>query len=462
MQPMYSTANNLTDFVPSLYDPSKAVKVNSSGQIVPGSGNIYNGLQRVADGVPQDQSWLVPGYNSAAVLAVPTGAPRGEYPGQPAWEPRVGFAYALNEKTVIRGGFGLFYDRIQGNPTFYTLNNPPYVASASFNYGNLSNITGGATVLAPWGSMQTIDPHMKVPYSEQFSIGIQRELPSGIFFEVEGVGTLSRHLLVEPDINQPSFAVAGSVASTTNENSIRPFPGFSTIQQFISEATGNYYALQSKVTRRAGRVLFTAGYTFSKILTDASSDTQNDENYFNIHTYYGPATFDVRHAGVGTAIWMLPEMRNRSRLVREPLGGWRVSTIVHLQSGFYQTVSGSTAILGTRLADYAGGPTVLPNPGPNGWYNPAAFAAAPTGRWGTSASGNIEGPGLSTYNISAMKYFSLHADGRVNLRLQADFVNAFNHTNFQQPSTTITSSGFGTITAAYPSRDIQFGLKLAF
>jgi hypothetical protein len=462
MMPMYSTANNLTDFVQSLYNPAQAVTVNSSGQVVPGSGNIFNGLERVANGVPQSQSWLVPNAYSTAVLTVPTGAPRGEYTAQTAWQPRVGFAYALNEKTVIRGGFGLFYDRIQGNPTFYTLNNPPYVDSASFNYGNLSNITGGATVSAPWGSIQTIDPHMRVPYSEQFSFGIQRELPSGLFVEIEGVGTLSRHLLAEPDINQPSFAVVGSVASTTNENSIRPYPGFSTVQQFISAATGNYYGLQSKVTRRAGRVLFTAAYTFSKVLTDASSDTDNNEDYFNLHSYYGPASFDVRHVAVGTAIWMLPELRDQSKFIRTPFGGWRASAIVHLQSGFYQTVTGSTAILGTRLADYLGGPALLPNPGPNGWYNKAAFAAAPTGRWGTAGAGDIEGPGLAIYNISVMKYFNLKADGRTNIRLQADFINAFNHTNFQPPATTITSSDFGTISSAYPSRNIQLGLKWAF
>ena len=183
------------------------------------------------------------------------------------------------------------------------------------------------------------------------------------------------------------------------------------------------------------------------MLTDASSDTDNNEDYFNLHAYYGPASFDVRHVAVGTAIWMLPALRDQSKLVRAPFGGWRASAIVHLQSGFYQTVTGSTAILGTRLASYVGGPTLLPNPGPNGWYNKAAFAAAPTGSWGTAGAGDIEGPGLAIYNISVMKYFNLKSDGRVNMRFQADFINAFNHTNFQAPATTITSSDFGTISS---------------
>src|SRR5207302_10027515 len=135
------------------------------------------------------------------VLSVPAGAPRGMYPSQSTWSPRLGFAFTLNEKTVVRGGYGLFYDRMQGNPTFDTLNNPPYVGSAQFTSGNLADITAGASVIAPWGGVQTIDPHLKIPYSEQFSFGIQRELPKGLFAEATYVGTLGRHLLDEPDIN---------------------------------------------------------------------------------------------------------------------------------------------------------------------------------------------------------------------------------------------------------------------
>ncbi len=468
MEALYSTADNLANFVPSLYNPATAVKITSAGLVVPGSGNIYDGLQRVANGINPEQAYLVPNANNAAVLAVPSGGPRGLYPNHNTWAPRIGIAYSLNSKTVIRTGFGLFYDRIQGNPTMYTLNNPPYVGSVQYTNGNLSNITGGSAVSAPWGTLQTTDPNLKVPYSEQLSFGIQRELPKHLFAEVDYVGTFGRHLLTEPDINQPTWAVLAASPSTVNLNSIRPYAGYSIIQQFESVGTSNYHALQARLERRVGRFLFTSSYTFSKNLTDAASDTQNDFNVYNIKQVYGPAyssnagsSIDVRHAFVGTVVWNLPDLKGQNLFVRNTLGKWQLSSIIHLQSGFYYTVTGNT-LLGTRVADYVGGPALLPNPGPNGWINPAAFAAAPQGRFGTAGAGDVEGPGLKIYNLSVTRFFSLYRDGRVNLRVRADFQNAFNNVNYQSPSTVVTTTGFGTISAAYPPRNIQLGAKLTF
>lgn len=476
MEALYSTVNNLGNFVPSLFNPATAVTVNSSGQVVPGSGNLYDGLVRVANGINPSQAYLVPTANNPTVLAVPSGAPRGMYPNRNAFEPRVGFAYELDRRTVLRGGFGIFYDRIQGNPTMYTLNNPPYVNSVSYNYANLANITGGSTVSAPWGTLQVIDPNLHVPYSEQFSFGVQRDLPMRLFAEADFVGSLGRHLLTEPDINQPYFAVVAAVPSTTNENSIRPYPGYSTIQQFESAGTSNYYALQTRLERRVGQVMFTTAYTFSKNLSDASSDTQNNLNVYNIRAAYGPAysgnsgsSIDVRHAFVGTFIWYMPALRGSKAYLREPFGGWELSGVIHLQTGFYYTVTGSTSILGTRVADYLGGPVLLPNPGANGWVNPAAFYPAPQGRWGTSGFGNVEGPGMQIYNLSVAKFFNLaqKGDHNITLRLRAEFLNAFNNVNFGDPavsygSATSPTAGFGTISSAYPPRNIQLSLKLAF
>jgi len=417
--------------------------------------------------VPQNEAYLVPNAYSPTVLAVPDGAPRGFYKSPSTWSPRVGFAYGLNSKTAIRGGFGMYYDRLQGNPTFYSLSNPPFVQSASYNYGNLSNISGGAGVSAPWGSIQTISQDLKVPYSEQFNLTIQRELPMKLFASVGYVGTLGHHLLVEPDINQPTWAKLASGPATINENSIRLYPGFSTIQQFLSWGNSNYHSLQTQVSRRMGRVMFTAAYTFSKMLADTSSDTENVYDYYNIKAMYGPAnstssagSMDISHAFVGTFVWWLPALRGQSRYLRGPFGDWQFSGVIHVQSGPYATVVGSVGPLGSRAADYIGGPGVLPDPGANGWFNKAAFAAQPYDRWGTSGAGNVEGPGMQIYNLSVSKLFPFRE--RMSLRFRADFFNAFNCVNFQQPAATITSSDFGTISSAYPPRNIQMSLKFAF
>jgi hypothetical protein len=336
------------------------------------------------------------------------------------------------------------------------------VGSAQYQYGNLSNILGGATVTPVWGTIQTIEPNLKIPGSQQFSLGIQRELPLKLFGQISYVGTLGRHLLDEPDINQPSFATLSSVPSTTAENAIRPYVGYSTIQQFESRANSNYHALQLHLTRRAGNVMFTGAYTFSKNLGNASSDTTNNYDFYNLKQFYGPLTggLDVRHVFVGTVIWNLPALRNQHAYLRVPVGGWQASGVIHLQSGQYYTVTGSSAIVSGRLADYLGGPTQLPNPGPNGWWDRNAFAPAPQNRWGTAAPGDIQGPGLQIYNLSLTKFFDIREN--MKLRVRADFINAFNCVNFQGPDTNVSSSSFGTISAAYPPRNIQLGLKLQF
>lgn len=237
--------------------------------------------------------------------------------------------------------------------------------------------------------MQTISPHFRLPYSEQFSFSIQRDLPLHLFWETSYVGSLSRRLLLEPDINQPSFAILAALPSTTNYLSVRPYAGYAAIQQFISGGTSNYHGLQTSVIRRTGQVTFMGTFTWSKNLGDTSSDTSNDNDYFNPHVMYGPVnstssagSMDIEKVFVGTFVWRLPTLQHQSMYLRGPIGGWQLSV------GYF-TIVGTTPILsGSRMADYIGGPADLPDPGPNGWFNPAAFAAAPQGRWGTTGAGD--------------------------------------------------------------------------
>jgi hypothetical protein len=469
--PTYTQANNMANFDPRSYDPSKAVTILANGTIdTTKGGNRFNGLVRAGDGIPVDERGRV-STSDAALATVPTGATRGFYQPADKIAPRFGFAYAPfgDDKTSIRGGFGMFYDKVEGNLIFSQVNLPPYVQTPSFSNGNIANPAGGTPANAALiGSINAIDPNLDVAYSMNFSLGVQRELPRGFFVEANYVGNLGRHLIRQPDLNQPSFAaltanLPANGGANVNVDALRPYKGFQQILFRLSDANSNYNALQLYVAKRKGNLELTGSYTWSKALTDTSGNGDNvdvGEDPFNRHSNYGLATFDRRHIFVTTYDYNLPFFSNMKGIGGAVLSGWEVSGITRYQSGAYFTVTGNTPNIGTRRADYLGGPVLLPNPGPNGWINPAAFTFAPATRRGTSGVGNVEGPNLQTWDFSLRKQFKISE--RFNVRFQADMFNAFNRANFRAPSTIVTNGGFGTITATGPARNIQFGLKLNF
>jgi hypothetical protein len=175
---------------------------------------------------------------------------------------------------------------------------------------------------------------------------------------------------------------------------------------------------------------------------------------------------------VGTAFWNLPTLSSHSQFLRRPFGGWVLSGVVHLQSGFYYTpVANNAHILsGSRLANYDGLPATVPNTNSNalwttsssaGW-NRAAFTVPLYDVWGNAGPGSLEGPRMAIYNLSLAKVFTLNESRGISLRLRGDFINAFNHTNFQAPGANASDSTFGVVSAAYPPRNIQLGLRLTF
>lgn len=465
--PIYTEANNIVNFVPSLYDPTQAVTVRLDSTIVPGSGNPLNGLIRAGDGVPANQLGRVPNGNSSAVLAVPAGAPRGLYQPAHLLAPRFSFAWTPfgKGKTVVRGGFGIFYDRPEGNIVFPAVNIPPFINITQFENGNLGDPS--AALLGVTGNIDAIDPALKVPYTMNWSLSIQRELPRGIFLEASYVSNNGRNLIRQPDTNQPSFdALVANAALPSSRrastNALRPYKGYSQIRMRISDSTSNYNSLQLYVNKRKGNLNLTGSYTWSKVLTDASGNGDNPEDPTNKRLNYGPASFDRRQIYVSTYTYSFPFFRSLKGPGGVVLSGWQISGITRAQSGAPFTVTGNTSI-GGRRADYLGGPWTLPSVlrTPDHWFNNLAFAPAPNTRRGTSAVGIGTGPSLYLWDISLRKSFNLPREN-TKLMFQTDFFNAFNRANFHGLDTNINSGQYDTITSAGPARNIQFGLKLNF
>src|SRR5689334_16527059 len=468
-QPIYTQANNLANFDPSLYNPAQAVTILTNGNIdTTKGGNRFNGLVRAGNGVPSEELGRVPGGDSADVRAVPTGAPRGLYEGHNYFMPRVGFAYSPfdDNKTSIRGGFGMYYDRIEGNLIFPSLSNPPYATSAQFQNGNLSNITGGSTTVAPFAQINAVNPDLDTPYTMSYSLSVQRELPHGIFAEAAYVGNLGRHLIRQPDINQPTFEQLRAnlpPGPNVNVNALRPFKGYTAIRMRLSDSTSNYHGMQLYAAKRKGDLLMTASYTWSKVLTDASGLNDNPEDPFNRKFNYGPATFDRRHVFALTYTYNVRMFSRTHGFVKAVLDGYEISGVTRLQSGPYLTVTGTAnSVFGNRRADCLSSETLFEDGerGPNSWARRDAFAIAPDTRRGTCGVGTLLGPGAQTWDFSLRRNFGLTE--RFKLRFQADIFNAFNRTNFRGMESNLSTAAFGTISTSGPPRNIQFGLKLTF
>jgi hypothetical protein len=489
--PWYTQANNLSNFDPALYDPSKAVTIKTNGSIdTTKGGNPLNGIVRAGDGVPADQLTRFPIGQTPAVLNIPAGAPRGLWSPQSAWAPRFGFAWqpTNRDNMSIRGGLGIFYDTPEGNMIFDEAGNPPWASSSVFNQANLANPSGGAASGAGLQSLSAIDKNLKQAYTMSYSLSVQRDLPKGIFMELAYVGNQARHLMRKPDINMPSLAVmqanqtAPSATKATTLDALRPFKGFSAINMFLSDAISNYNALQAYAAKRTGNLTMTISYTFSKNLTDSgggAEDVRNSGNNDNIQDAvmrslnYGPAGFDHRHIFVSTFNYRLPFFLSSGGFLRQTLGGWELGGLTQAQSGGPYTVTASSTIFGLpairRRADYLGGPIQLDTASGAQWFNTATFAPAPDGRLGNSGAGIVRGPGLWKTDFSLRKDFGLHGED-VKLQFRADLINAFNRANFRFSSTSadlanntnISSGDYGHPSSAGPPRNVQLGMRLTF
>ena len=468
----YDVQNRLSNFYPNLYNPSDAPQFNANGSLN-SSGPGFT----TVPGVPLGN---IPFYLNGLVVAGQQGTPRGMVQNQ--WGtvgPRVGFAYDLGGKgkTVVRGGFGMFYERIQGNDVYNMGPNPPFgfspnLSSVFFSNPNVSVLNGQAATVPiyPAGLTALAYSDYKLPTSVQWNFGIQHQIAQNIVLSAEYVGNSDSHQRDERELNPLSLSDSnrlGVINGLYNANFDRPYLGYSNIA--LGENAGNthYESLQINFRMENWHGLtFQSAYTWSHSLGIApggGGDFNTLSDPFNRYYDYGPTGLDRRHMLVLNYDYLLPIFRGSKGLRSSLLGNWKISGITLMETGLPLNPTMSTDYLGL-----GGNATDRPNidgaityPGTVGsWFSTSSFSAPALLAFGNSQEGAIRGPGRINFNLSMYKDFNFTE--RAHLRFGADFYNAFNHTQFHDVNTSYGQNNFGQVTDTYDPRVIELSLKFAF
>jgi hypothetical protein len=471
----YDVQNRMSNFYPNLYDPAQAPRFNPDGSLdTTGPGF------RTVPGVPLSN---IPFYLNGIGLAGKNGIPRGIVNNY--WDtfaPRLGFAYDVTGqgKTVVRGGLGTFYERIQGNDVYNTGPNPPFSFSPTVNNVYFTDpsisVTNGQKAAVPIfpGSLYALAQDYKIPTSYQWSFGVQHELMPRAVITVQYVGNENTHQRIERNLNAPFLSNPGRsevLAGTLDANRIRPYLGYAGIQYAGTVVNTDYNSLQVnfRVENQHG-LTFQSAYTLSHCLDYGSGDFTSTSNPYNLKFDRGSCDLDRRHILSLNYIWDLPFFKgNQSKLVRGVLGGWELSGVTTLETGLPMTITfpGDNAGLGggeTVRPDLVGNP----NNGPKSvtqWFNTAAFVSPAPLSFGSAGRNIVRGPGRDNWNLSMFKMFSgipfpSRPEG-AEIQFRAEFFNAFNHTQFHGVNTSF-GGGFGEVNSTYDPRVIQLGLKFLF
>jgi len=410
--------------------------------------------------------------------------------------PRVAVAWSpfASKKTVIRAGFGLYYALLD-NLSYRLDQNAPFnsvfaVKNIDFATINPSTTYAGSK-LVPSG----VQPDLKTPTVESWSLKVEQQLSSSTSFGISYVGSHAYHELLSVDANLPATTICPASPCPANYPAgLYYYPANAPLSNnslwnsthWFSQGVSSYHGLEVDVNRRLARGLqFRGVYTFSKTLDDG--DNMNTSVATNSPAFvanplqpkadYGRASFDVRHAAVIQATYDLPFARGNTATTNPWLarlfGNWQLSGIETLQSGlpFTPQLSYNPSNDGDTRNPVR--PSVNPNfsgsiiqGGPAQYFNPNAFIQPLPGTYGNAGRNILQGPRLVETDASLTRKFSFNE--RIALQFRSEIFNLFNHTNFNTPNpvvyaaaTGLPSPTAGVITStSTSSRQIQFGLKL--
>jgi hypothetical protein len=469
------------------------------------------------------KSAVVPNASVGQLFVGDTGVSRGTVPVR--WDhvsPRIGIAWDPfgNGKTAVRAGFGVFFGSVSGNEwntdtnfqpfsTRFTFTNvttalnssgKPTGASLSNPYNNLVggdpfpyNFDPANPKFIPGASIFGFSPNFQWPYSYQMNLSVQRQITSDFSVQVSYVGTLSHDLPFAIDQNYPVFLPTATSASG-NIQARRPVDNpnvgvtaspLGAILLVQSNQTASYHGLQVTASKRMSHhLLFNAFYTFSKTFSSVELDNNTTqggaEDVSHLRLDRGRADFDIRHMFVASAVWQINYYNGDRKALRAILNGWSVSPIINLHSGLPFTIlDGSDANLdgnSTDRAELVPGVNPVLDPhrsrlGSQGtaaqWFNPMAFSknVATSGVFidGNSPRNFLDGPGFRDVDLAVFRDLRFHENMTLQVRLES--TNVFNMVSLQNPTgngATVGSSTFGSITSAFPMRQLQLGARFTF
>ena len=398
------------------------------------------------------------------------------------WAPRIGFAYQLTKKTVVRSGYGVFYSSYEAGPLSIPNmgNNPPFYYQSNWAAVNFATPNPTVNMLsrglplnafsdpaAP--SLFALDPNFRDPYVQHWNIGIQRELGFSTVFEVSYAGSAGKKMYEFRNANQP--LPTADPNADVDPRRPRPFLG-SDLTYWCSCGGSTYHSLQSKLEKRfSNNLSFLGAYTFGKSIDEQSQASLGFDNSSSVRSEYNyrwdkaRSDFDQTHRFVVSYTYQLPFGRSLKGAAKVLADGWQFVGIHSYTTGTPFTIHALTDFSNTGGDARPNSVLGVSNTPAGGrsrqqWFNPAAFTNPANGQFGNVGRNILSGPGNVSIDFSAFKHFTLTE--RTKIQFRTEFFNLINHPNFRSPSTTYDGSNPGELTAAGTSRQIQFALKFLF